>query len=102
MRIALAILASLALGGCTAASCGTLSDDLWIYDDTGTPAWSQCGEAAGEPCETRPQVAADAGRAFDAGAGQPHAEGVDMVIPAAALRHRRASEFAAPNHQRIF
>src|SRR5262245_37149185 len=41
--------------------------------------------------------------AFDAAAGQPHREGVGMMVTAvgAALDHRRATEFAAPNDERL-
>ena len=40
---------------------------------------------------------------FDAAAGEPHAEGVGMVIAAvvAALDHRRAAELAAPDDQGV-
>jgi hypothetical protein len=44
--------------------------------------------------------AADAHAAFEAAAGEPHGEGVDVVIAAggfAHLAHRRAAEFAAPD-----
>ena len=46
---------------------------------------------------------------FDAAAGQPHREGLRMMVAAHAparflvrLHHRRAAEFAAPDHQRVF
>ena len=41
---------------------------------------------------------------LDAAAGQPHGEGVRVVVPAvvaAALDHRRAAELAAPDHERV-
>ena len=41
---------------------------------------------------------------LDAAAGEPHAEGVDVMIAprcGALLAHWRAAEFAAPNHQRV-
>src|SRR5207248_4883201 len=44
---------------------------------------------------------------FDPGPGHPEGETVRMMIaakehgPAAALAHRRAAEFAAPNHERF-
>ena len=41
---------------------------------------------------------------LDAAAGQPHREGVDVVVAAdrlADLAHRRAAELAAPDHQRV-
>ena len=44
----------------------------------------------------------DAG--LDAAAGEPHREGVDVVVAAdgvAVLAHRRAAEFAAPDDQRV-
>ena len=43
----------------------------------------------------------DAG--LDAAAGQPHGEGVGVMVAAvtAALHHRRAAEFAAPDDQRV-
>ena len=40
---------------------------------------------------------------LDAAAGQPHRHGVDVMVAAdrlADLAHRRAAEFAAPDHQR--
>src|SRR5439155_26400357 len=37
--------------------------------------------------------------ALYAAAGQPKREGVDMMIPAGALAHRRATEFPAPKDQ---
>ena len=41
--------------------------------------------------------------AFDAAAGEPHGEGsVVMIAAIVALGHWSASEFAAPNHERIF
>src|SRR5262245_30615005 len=45
---------------------------------------------------------------FDASAGEPHGEGSRMVVaseqlrPAAGFVHRRASEFAAPDDDRVF
>ena len=40
---------------------------------------------------------------LDAAAGQPHREGVGVVVAAvvAALDHRRAAELAAPDDQRV-
>src|SRR6188508_3027511 len=47
---------------------------------------------------------ADDGAAFNAASGEPHGEGVDVMIPAGGLAvftHGCASEFAAPNHQGV-
>ena len=40
---------------------------------------------------------------LDAAAGQPHGEGVGMMVAAvvAPLHHRRAAELAAPDHERV-
>ena len=45
----------------------------------------------GTPC--------DAG--FDAAAGEPHGEGIDVVVAAGALAHGGAAEFAAPDDERV-
>ena len=46
---------------------------------------------------------ADGDAGLDAAAGQPHGEGVGVMVAAiaAALHHRRAAEFAAPDDQRV-
>ena len=41
---------------------------------------------------------------FDAAAGEPHGEGVDVMVAAdgvAVFAHRRAAEFAAPDDERV-
>ena len=43
-----------------------------------------------------------AGASLNAAAGKPHAEALDMMIAPAALRHRRATEFRAPQDERVF
>ena len=39
--------------------------------------------------------------AFDAAAGEPDREALDVMIAAIALRHRRAAELAAADDQRV-
>src|SRR5262249_41725080 len=48
---------------------------------------------------------ADRNATLDATAGHPHREAIWVMVAAvvaAPLHHRRTSEFAAPNHQRVF
>ena len=51
----------------------------------------------------RSSVCAEGDARLDAAAGQPHREGVGMMVAAvvAALDHRRAAELAAPDDERV-
>ena len=62
-------------------------------------SWTWTGVLDGVVAELVGRAVGDA--RLDAAAGQPDRKAVDVVVAAVALGHRRAAEFAAPDHQRV-